>query len=130
MAADQSPHFVLEADFSYTYDEGEEGDIESFLDQTVTHLEDELGADDVTLVLDKADSTFSISLLVPSHKAESIETVVGKGMGLLRTSFHACNAGTPNWPTPREALLSVRVTFAPLIDQEIAATSSDVLQPA
>lgn len=109
--------YVLEASFSYTFSDDETPDISSFLDQVVDHLQDDLGVGDVTVVLDKGVSEFSMSLLIPSYDQESIETVVGKGMGLLRTAFHKCEAHTPGWPTVHEALLGVKVTPAVIAGQ-------------
>jgi hypothetical protein len=119
------PSFVLEAEFGYTFEAGitpegevaEPGDISAFLDSVVDHL-DKLDTQDVSLVLDAATAVFWVSILIPSQEEESIETVVGKGMGLLRTAFHACNANTQSWPTVKEAFKGVRVTPARVIAAE------------
>ena len=103
-----APLFAVEADFSYTFDD-DGGDIVAFMDTVVDHLVEALGADDVFVVLNEDVQTFSISTLVPSYEGESVETIVGKGMGLFRTAFHACDAVTPNWPAPH-ATGGVRVT--------------------
>ena len=113
MTAAATTQFSLDAAFSYTLVEGEDSIVE-FLDAVSDHL-DELGAADVLIVADEDAQTFTISQLVASHDGESIETVVGKGMGLLRTAFHACQGTTSGWPTSREALVSVRVTQTALI---------------
>ncbi|MDQ1745785.1 MAG: hypothetical protein QOD07_48 [Frankiaceae bacterium] len=119
------PYWLLEADFSYTMTEsdGEHtgyDDITQFLDAVVTHLEDALAVEDVTLVLDEEGQAFSVSLLVTSPAEESIETVVGKGMGLLRTAFHACDGHTPGWPGLKQMLMGVKVSQAKLAAAPVA----------
>lgn len=106
-----SVYFTLDAAFSYSFTEdAAENDITSALDSIVEHLEDCLGVEDVFVVCDEHARTFTVSQLVASNELDSIETVVGRGMGALRTAFHACDNHTPGWPSPQEALLSVHVS--------------------
>lgn len=118
MGDTQFTHWVLEAVFSYVFTEDDNDDhneydnITSFLDGVVTHLENDLSYEGVTVVLNEEKSMFVCSLLVPSASEESIETVVGKGMGAIRTAFHACNGHTPGWPALKEILQGVHVTPA------------------
>lgn len=111
MATQHAPLYAVEADFTYSFD-GEGGDIVAFMDSVVDHINESLDADDVFVVLNEDNQSFTISCVVTSPDGESIETVVGKGMGLFRTAFHACNGSTPDWPTLNEALRSVRATLA------------------
>lgn len=104
--------FVLDARFSYTVG-SEEAPIHEFLDLVTDHLDD-LGARDVLIVLDEDVKEFTLSHVVTSNAGESIETVVGKGMGVIRTAFHACEGHTPSWPKLPEVLLYVGVTPAEL----------------
>lgn len=106
--------FVIDARFSYT-PKAEEAPISDFLDLVMEHL-DELGARDVFIALDQDRREFTLSHVVISNAGESIETVVGKGMGVLRTAFHACEGDTPSWPKFPEVLLYVGVTPAQLPD--------------
>lgn len=103
-----APLFAVEADFSYKF-AAADGDIVAFMDTVVDHLTEALHAEDVFVVLDEDRATFALHTLVPSYEGESVETIVGKGMGLFRTAFHACNASTPNWPKAH-ATGGVRVT--------------------
>lgn len=102
-----SRHYALDARFSYTLTPDEKS-IVKFMDRVVAHLES-LGVEDVMVVSDEDAQTFMISQLVGSSEGETIETVVGKGMGALRTAFHVCDGRTDDWPTPREALLGVEI---------------------
>lgn len=102
-----APLFAVEADFNYKFD-GDGGDIVAFMDTVVDHLTEALEAKDVFVILDEDAQTFTLSSLVTSYEGESVETIVGKGMGLFRTAFHACNASTPNWSP--HATGGVRVT--------------------
>lgn len=120
-------YYTLDAKFSYTL--GDDDDIVVFLDDVVQHLED-LGVDDVIVALDSADQVFTVSQLIGSTTGESVETVVGKGLGALRTAFHACNGGTNGWPTIKEAFLGVNVEPATLLVDEQDAAREQVAVPA
>ncbi len=67
------------------------------------------------VITDEDAKTILVSLIVPGTSEEPIEDIVGRGMTLMRTAFHACNGGTPQWPTPREALLGVSVSPAEVL---------------
>ncbi|KAA1378314.1 hypothetical protein [Aeromicrobium fastidiosum] len=104
--------YTLEATFAYVAYESDSYTMDATLDQIVDHLLD-LDARDVSLVADlgddQSDGQFALSLIVPSHPGESIETVLGRGMGTVRAAFHACEAATPGWPSLSEMLTYVSV---------------------
>lgn len=102
-----SDYFTVDASFTYELESHEAG-ITPFLDSVEQELF-ELGTDDVLIVADEEAQSFMVSVLVAAPVGQSIETVVGTAMGLLRTSFHACDGGTQDWPTPKDALRGVRV---------------------
>lgn len=122
-------NYVLDAKFSFTFEGEGEPDIVGFLDHVVEHLET-LGADDVFIVSDENGQTFLVSQVIASNDGETIETVVGKGMGLLRTSFHACDGSTPGWPTAEQALLSVHIAPVELHPEPTAETAKATPVPA
>lgn len=106
-----TPYYTVASKFSYTMDDETDASPSQFLDAVAQHLY-ELGAEDVAIFADIAAQTFMVSLIVPSPTGQTVETVVGVAMGLLRTAFHACDGATEGWPTPREAFQGVTVTPA------------------
>lgn len=120
-----TPYFTVEADFKYDID-SEAIPTEEFFDAVAGHLA-QLGAEDIMIVLDGDSRCFSLSLLVASREHESIETVVGKGMGLMRTAFHACDARTPRWPSMDKALRSMLVTPVDIRGGDLAVMNGQVL---
>jgi acid phosphatase family membrane protein YuiD len=114
-----TPYFTMAADFDY-FVLNEAARLEDFFNDVAEHLA-QLGAEDISIMLDENKQSFSVSLLVASQEYESIETVVGKGMGMIRTALHFCNARTPQWPTAQDALFrGVEVRPATLKGQESA----------
>jgi hypothetical protein len=110
---DSKTWYTVAAEFTYSFTHDAacacDCSIEPYLESVVEHL-DGLAADDVTLVVDEDAKWFSLSVLVSAYEAESIESVVGKALGLLRTAFHACDVATPGWPTNNEAVRFKSVT--------------------
>lgn len=120
-------YYALEAHFSYDLTGGDES-IVPFLDAVTEHLR-ELGVEDVFVVSDEAAHEFTTSQLITSTAGESIETVVGKGMGALRTAFHTCQGQTPGWPATREALLSVSVSPVQVVGEVDEAARDKAIDP-
>lgn len=118
-------HYALEAHFGYMLT-GEES-IVPFLDAVTEHLR-ELGVEDVFVVSDETEREFTTSQLVTSNAGESIETVVGKGMGALRAAFHACQGQTPDWPMPKEALLSVSVSPVRVVEDDAEPARDEAIE--
>ena len=91
--------YTLEADFQYIVEPQDALTMEQFLDLAYEHLVSELLVADLNIISEEATRSLSVSLSVSAPSGESVETTIGRGLGTLRTAFHACGAGTPNWPT-------------------------------
>lgn len=121
---------TVDASFRYLPAETDEFTMDETLDQIVDHLY-ELGVEDLNVVADTVKSIVDISLAVPAHSGDSIETVIGKAMGMLRTAFHACDAGTPGWPsTSWEMLLTASVKPTPMLPVDAPAAPGREAVPA
>jgi hypothetical protein len=89
---------MMEATFQYEpFGEDDTSAFGDFIDCAVEHLRD-LNVSDVNVVLDKMVQSFTISILTEALERDSAETIIGKGMGAIRTAFHHCGVHTPNWP--------------------------------
>lgn len=117
-------YYTLDATFDYVPGEGEPTELDTMLDNVVEHLMD-LDARDVNIVADTSINTFALSHVVLAHPGESIETVLGRGMGTVRAAFHACEAGTPGWPSLDKMLTYVAVTPS----RELVEVEQDVVDP-
>ena len=79
-------------------------DLATWLDEVVDHLA-LLNARDV-LIVAEGDDTFLASLMIEAEDDHELSDVLAEALSLLRTSFLACNGGTPGWPTSHEDALS------------------------
>ena len=124
-----TPYYTVEADFSYDKFTSTEH-LTQFVDDVADHLYG-LDGEDISISLNRDKAELSVSLLISSHEYESIETVVGKAMGMMRTAFHACNAATPHWPTIGQDFLSVHVRPAIVVgDADNSDAVARLLTPA
>ena len=89
-------HYKLQASF-LCKGETPDDSMEDLLDKVDHHLAEVLGARGVHVVSDGESDTFVVSMLVEANAGDSPETVVGMGLGTIRTAFHAHDANTPGW---------------------------------
>lgn len=101
--------YALDASFSFVATDPSDPELADWLDSVSDHLA-ELGASDVSIVSESTSLVFTISLVVESATDE-VHAAVKDGIDTLRTAFHACGAGTPDWLTPGEALGGVRISL-------------------
>jgi len=101
--------YAIDASFIFKATEPADPTMVDWLDDVSDHLR-LLGAKDVSIVSEGASSSFTVSLVVEAAE-EELHTAVKNAVDTLRTSFHACHGGTPNWPTSHEAMGGVRVTL-------------------
>ena len=107
-------YYTMDVHFAYEMFEGEDpGQIGDFMDGVVEHLQDALSVDDVSLILDEENRSFMVSMLTETVEGDAVETMVGKGMGALRTALHFCGGHTPDWPEINEALRFNGVSLTP-----------------
>lgn len=102
--------YGLDASFKFTSVGDDAPLMEDWLDSVSDHL-DELHAKDVSIVSEGESSAFTISLVVEVKDDAEIHDVVKVGISTLRTAFHACGAGTPDWPTTVEAMGIVSISL-------------------
>ena len=93
-----SDYYTLEVELRYVPAAGD-GSIGDDLDSVVSHLLDDLAADDLFVILNKERRTVLVSLLVEGSPGEAPETTIGKGLGLIRTALHVTGAITSPWPS-------------------------------
>ena len=112
--------YTVDASFQFAATDTHAPTLEDWLDTVAEHLR-KLDATDVSIVSEGSTDQFTVSLVVESA-AQQLHYVVEDGMDVLRTAFHACEGGTPDWPTAHEALGGVRIT--------LVESSQRVLTPA
>lgn len=101
--------YAIDASFNFTTTEPADPTMVDWLDDVSGHLQ-LLQAKDVSIVSEGASSSFTVSLVVEAAE-EELHTAVKNVFDTLRTAFHACHAGTPDWPIAPEAMGGVRVTL-------------------
>jgi hypothetical protein len=105
-------HHTVTADFIYVFTDPAT-DASGFFEAIVSHLYD-LDAQDVFLAIDHKAATFTLSLMVEAQE-EKMESIIAKGLGTMRSAFHACGASTPDWPTASEAMVKVEACSASIV---------------
>ncbi len=101
---------ALDASFMFLATDPGDPSMEDWLDAVSDHLA-KLDAKDVSIISEGASGLFTVSLVVEASDDFEVHDVVKDGIDLLRTAFHACGAGTPGWPTARDAMSGVTVSF-------------------
>lgn len=123
-------YYMLEATFEYKSEPSDEFTMDQTLDRVVDHLYD-LDAQDVSVVANCDAGEFVLSHVVNAHPGESIETVLGRGMGTVRAAFHASEAKTHGWPDVSDMLLYVSVhPSREQVAVDDLATDTRALQPS
>jgi len=101
--------YALDASFNFTTTDPSDPTMNDWLERVSDHLA-ELDTKDVSIVSETSSGGFTVSLVVEAPEGE-FHTVVQRGLDLLRTAFHACGGGTPEWPMPHEALGGVKIAL-------------------